>query len=82
MLRCVANPGRGSIDTDNGVTLRLHEVHQIAIAASDIEGFGPSFADELSEDQMDAIAELAYELSVADDDLGFEFEGGDYDSLA
>ena len=33
---------------------------------------------ELSDEQMDAIAELVYEMA---DDLDFDFEGGDYDSI-
>ena len=35
---------------------------------------------ELSDEQMDAIAELVYEMAD-DGDLDFDFEGGDYDSI-
>ena len=35
---------------------------------------------ELSDEQMDAIAELVYEMAD-DGDLDIDFEGGDYDSI-
>lgn len=71
-----------------GLAGAWHSVFNINSNTGDFEMFEETYEEEgwettreLSDEQMDAIAELAYELSD-DDDLGFEFEGGDYDSIA